>query len=1277
LACKVASSQPSNEVSSSAAVLDTNTSPELVVNASSKKLGNDILAEFIYDTRTLLSGTNLQEGKTDDNDNFPEASPGLLASEEQANKDYTDGAILPDQDTNDDSNSKEEVNLDDSIDNGDIDNPFIAKCPGNEDGTSNLFLQLCFVPTDNRIDVNENTNGISATTANDTIHINNAPVAALTTTRTLKMYGSEYARFQSHTPFSPLRSNDYHHHPKSSTSKFYSNNNSSSKVSKPRSSPTSGRPPVRGSSKSYTASRSSGSSAVICLLEDASPEVQAAPIVDICITHGSDLPPPGYYRIGKTCTTSSNSSNATTLFLNVKKEPHGNWESAVQRPWVSSIAIIFPDRNEFVPPGYCVVKRFKMGGTEKHTGPADLNECSTSNKNESSQRVYLCYKKSREGNPIVSIIPLLPSESECIPPGFTVIEKSPRNFTANINEGVVGPPIFLAIRQRLSNLETLRPLPLLKFQVNGTNRDGKQNKQTAQQQCKLLGYYATGGIVVPTPKIGRLHSMDRLGHHYLSPSSMATRISLAYDSPAKADFTPVYQNWLKKSNNNFLSASSSSIASESVQTTPSSAILTINDNHKKKSVLLSMASSDSDSAVAAEFYHSEINQSISQLTQDGLESFSDDAVDTYVNNITPNKAFSPNSFTTATSSEDGGDHESENGNIGSVNGSTQSYSDLIRACRESMSFIPQIKCHLPSLDEIGSIANDRFFVLTPILTACYTFHGGSQLLALDGLNSLLCETNFFLPDVDLSNNNEGGSDDQVRMSNQKYSMLSPEQTLLDLTIQVICDVAMSSSRETYFRPCVDFCASALRFAAQHGGGANCLHTRSLGYIFRLYMFVCSFEVSLPDNKDKQFMKSADCRTPLAPAGDASYLFDNSILSRSINDFDNKLRPTMDPAQVAEAALKEMIYFIVKDLDISNKKNCGESNQSNLETEEEEAQDVFILSLVTDIVDSAANTVNISNLMQLIADQVYRGGGSELFWYDMTTSAGITLFGSIKDCSIKEYVCCFALLASLVKAASGNVRYGPSSRNFVPRDIFSKILSMELLLHFMESFLNHVSEKGLGDTLSRDQILMYSIRRLVVPCILSNALLGDTDQAVFRRCFSVVKILLESPAYRKHHKVELAVLMEQYVLRILSFGPMVDGLSTDSHPSVFQQQLTVLTTLKTWLCHTPLVLEIFNNYNGDSRISTRSWKSAATSVDVFGQLSSLLCAFIEECVKKSINHAAVNDDRDPSGAVLRSISEADRAADASRLLLEQAVTAFGDLVSKRTMRLSHNKVNKSG
>lgn len=113
-------------------------------------------------------------------------------------------------------------------------------------------------------------------------------------------------------------------------------------------------------------------------------------------------------------------------------------------------------------------------------------------------------------------------------------------------------------------------------------------------------------------------------------------------------------------------------------------------------------------------------------------------------------------------------------------------------------------------------------------------------------------------------------------------------------------------------------------------------------------------------------------------------------------------------------------------------------------------------------------------------------------------------------------------------------------------------------------------------------------------------------------------------------------------------------------SLFQQQLTVLTMLKSWLGDASLIFEIFINYDGESR--TRSWKTAATNFDVVGQLSLLLSTFIEEFVKKSIKRTSVNDDHDPSGAVLRSINEADRVADASRLLLERAVIAFGDLVS---------------
>ena len=84
-------------------------------------------------------------------------------------------------------------------------------------------------------------------------------------------------------------------------------------------------------------------------------------------------------------------------------------------------------------------------------------------------------------------------------------------------------------------------------------------------------------------------------------------------------------------------------------------------------------------------------------------------------------------------------------------------------------------------------------------------------------------------------------------------------------------------------------------------------------------------------------------------------------------------------------------------------------------------------------------------------------------------------------------------------------------------------------------------------------------------------------------------------------------------------------------------------LKLWLGDAPLIFEIFINYDGES--GTRSWKTAATNFDAVGQLSLLLSTFIEEFVKKSIKRTSVNDYHDPSGAVQRSINEADRVADA--------------------------------
>eukprot|EP00521_Asterionellopsis_glacialis_P014967 CAMPEP_0195308464 /NCGR_PEP_ID=MMETSP0707-20130614/38239_1 /TAXON_ID=33640 /ORGANISM="Asterionellopsis glacialis, Strain CCMP134" /LENGTH=537 /DNA_ID=CAMNT_0040372735 /DNA_START=1 /DNA_END=1611 /DNA_ORIENTATION=+ len=246
----------------------------------------------------------------------------------------------------------------------------------------------------------------------------------------IKMFGSEYARFLSSTPFAPSISKSKKHGSKSS---FGRSNKSPSSYKK------------RG--KSFN-------------IEDANDHVQTGAITDIVVTHEDDPPPKGYYRISQTGSgrdfmaflqqeSGKLGRKTKKLYLNIKKEQ--NWDRAAQRPCVTSLALIFPDKNEFVPPGFSVVRRYgdkpSEGGDDQN--PANLNF------GLSDEPVFLCYRRSREGNPITGIVPLQPAIGEAVPEGFTVLERTPRNFVANLH-GKGGAPVFLAFRQRLATLETLR-----------------------------------------------------------------------------------------------------------------------------------------------------------------------------------------------------------------------------------------------------------------------------------------------------------------------------------------------------------------------------------------------------------------------------------------------------------------------------------------------------------------------------------------------------------------------------------------------------------------------------------------------------------------------------------------------------------------------------------------------------------------------------------------------------------------------------------------------------
>ncbi len=178
-------------------------------------------------------------------------------------------------------------------------------------------------------------------------------------------------------------------------------------------------------------------------------KVLQAPIIDVCIIQRGDVIPEGYYRLGKTPGNKKANLNAgsggTHIFLCIKKDlsqmqPQHPSKITTHSP-ITAIVVIFPDKGECIPPGFFVMRR------DKHV--CNLNT------GTSSERVFLCYKKERGGNPITDIQVILPGKNEECPRYYNIIDKSPTGLPANLNTGTGGGRIFLCYKQSMVRLQCL------------------------------------------------------------------------------------------------------------------------------------------------------------------------------------------------------------------------------------------------------------------------------------------------------------------------------------------------------------------------------------------------------------------------------------------------------------------------------------------------------------------------------------------------------------------------------------------------------------------------------------------------------------------------------------------------------------------------------------------------------------------------------------------------------------------------------------------------------
>jgi hypothetical protein len=668
-------------------------------------------------------------------------------------------------------------------------------------------------------------------------------------------------------------------------------------------------------------------------LEDAALAVQTGAILDIVVTtHGQAPPPMGYYRIACTASgkpftlpvhknggsggrssssSSSNSSSAAAagwMHLNVKKET--SWDKAAQRPCITALTVIFPDRHEFVPPGFCLVRHVKASTNSSSSNNSSHNHGATNGnhtgKNNGSsehanagqpadigggngaERVFLCFRRSREGNPITAIVPLSPGDSEDVPLGFTVVERTPRNFCANLNpirsrssssSGISNnngdknnKAMFLAYRQRLANLETLRPLPLIlsvvatrkpKQQQQQANATGSSSmplaaasrtaKSTTKTSTWLQAYYATGGTVV-SAQIGRFHIMDRSTHSLLSPSSVANRLALIEKSRQESGRKSLPTSSIRGDDLSFAGAGSNNISAA---------------HYARSCATASFESEDATGGGASrsnsfsEHYSSTNNTGTSSTTRATTSMTGDDTSQTSLGGggcggADDDEYGSLSSiFRIKSGRSTPGSATGNGGSSVAVHGHSLFCLDQAEAQRyiQAMSFIPIVQAAIRPDATVVLRLHARTTLIAPILTACYNRHGGSALVAVEGLFGLL-KAGFFQDDVDLSSddtNINGIACDDVDNKSScslNHDESSTRLTLLDLAIQVVCDVATTGAQETNFGACVEFVETAVRFSQAQ------LNTRTIGYVVRFYLFVFYFGASVPTTTTQQWPNPA-------------------------------------------------------------------------------------------------------------------------------------------------------------------------------------------------------------------------------------------------------------------------------------------------------------------------------------------------------------------------------------------------------------------------------------
>ncbi|KAL7687226.1 putative Sec7 domain, pleckstrin domain, PH-like domain superfamily, MABP domain-containing protein [Plasmopara halstedii] len=162
------------------------------------------------------------------------------------------------------------------------------------------------------------------------------------------------------------------------------------------------------------------------------------PLMDLIVMFRGDSLPEGFTKLGQSTSGQradlNKGSRGPPIYLCQSKDL-----SSGKAP-ISDITVIFPERGEFIPNDYEVIRRRGV--------PANVNM------GTQGEKIYLCFKRSAE-SAITDLVVMFPRKNDTLPYGYMKVDRSTFGHVADLNMNSGGTEVFLGYKKKVANLRAI------------------------------------------------------------------------------------------------------------------------------------------------------------------------------------------------------------------------------------------------------------------------------------------------------------------------------------------------------------------------------------------------------------------------------------------------------------------------------------------------------------------------------------------------------------------------------------------------------------------------------------------------------------------------------------------------------------------------------------------------------------------------------------------------------------------------------------------------------